>query len=116
MLSLSISRRPQTNGLWSAVTRKSEMNMADNLALDRSDVPTTEHGGHESNIGRSDWQSDVRGTAREAPIDRDPRESIREDVADAVEEVRENEQNDELRPRRERRRGRAAQEAVEPDQ
>src|SRR5258705_669627 len=86
-----------------------ENTMAVNLAVDHSDVSTTDAGGHDSNIGRTDWQSDVRGTAREAPIDRDPRESIREDVADAVEEVRENEQTDELRPRPGRRPDRAAQ-------
>src|SRR5260221_10210241 len=93
--------------------------MADNLArdIDHSDVSTTDAGGHDSNIGRTDWQSDVRGTAGEAPIERDPRESIREDITDAIEEVGENEQADELRPRRERRRDRAAtQESIEPDQ
>src|SRR5258706_1647271 len=96
--------------------------MADNLArdIDHSDVSTTDAGGHDSNIGRTDWQSDVRGTAERAPIDRDPRESIREDISDAIEEVGENEQADELRSRRERRRDRAAQrvaqESIEPDQ
>src|SRR5258708_22371843 len=99
--------------------------MADNLAADHSDVSTTERGGHDSNIGRTQWRErdqGFEGTAREAPLGRDPREDVRADVVDAVEEVRENEQAeaDELRPRRERLRDRAAQraaqEAVEPDQ
>jgi hypothetical protein len=97
--------------------------MEDNLAVavDHSDAPSTTERVGESNIGRTEWRErpqGFEGRAREAPIERDARESIREDITDAIEEVGEVEEP--KQSRRERRRAahaqRVAQEAVEPDQ
>jgi hypothetical protein len=103
---------------------ESETNMDDNLARDidhSSDAPSTTERVGESNIGRTEWRErpqGFEGTAREAPIERDPRESIREDITDAIEEVGDSEEP--RQSRRERRRDRAvqrgAQETVDPDQ
>ncbi len=65
--------------------------MEDNLArVDHNDIPSSTQGSGEPNIGRtrdSDWR-ELKGTAPEAPIERDPRESVRETIEEAVEDAR----------------------------